>query len=83
MHQIQGGCYLFAEFDPLWGGGRRSEGVGPITSQDLSSLRTSQTLKREEEEETDSVTRAQHQQEKEKTGPEKQKEEEEEGKGGR
>lgn len=36
--------YLFAEFDPLWGGWRRSEGVGSITGQDLSSLLTGQPL---------------------------------------
>lgn len=36
--------YLFAEFDPLWGGWRGSEGVGSITGQDLSSLLTGQPL---------------------------------------
>lgn len=36
--------HLFAEFDPLWGGWRRSEGVGSITGQDLSSLLTGQPL---------------------------------------
>lgn len=48
-------CYLFAEFDPLWCGGRRSEGIGPITGQNLSSLCTTQTLKKKEGEETNSL----------------------------
>lgn len=32
--------YLFAEFDPLGGGGGRSQGVGSVAGQDLSSLPT-------------------------------------------
>lgn len=37
-------CHLFAEFDPLWSGWRRSEGIGSIAGQNLSSLLTSQPL---------------------------------------
>lgn len=32
--------YLLAEFDPLRGGGGRSQGVGSVAGQDLSSLPT-------------------------------------------
>lgn len=44
-NNISVGSYLFTEFHPLWSGGRRSKGIGPIAGKNLSSFCTRQTLR--------------------------------------